>query len=484
MIEISSSPATTPPPAAAVLAPPADPGRRPLAAVLAAVGIPMFMVTLDNLVVTTALPVIRTELNASLGDLQWFVNAYTLSFAALLLTASALGDRLGRRRVFLTGIAVFIAASAACALATDPATLIAARVVQGFGGAAVMPLSLTLLSDAVPERLRSAAIGIWGGIAGLGVAVGPLLGGAVVDGLSWQWIFWVNVPIGVLVLPLVVRTLGESRGGGGRLDPMGLVLASAGVLSVVWGIVHGADDGWTSPGVLGALLGGAALLAALIAWERRAAAPMLAPRLFRIRAFGVANVVAFAFSIGVFGSIFLLAQFFQVVQGYSPFESGVRTMPWTMAPMVVAPLAGLVIDRVGARVLLVTGQTLLAVALAWMAAITSVDLGYGTFVAPLLLAGVGMGLTFAPLATVVMGAVPEADRSVASGTNNTVREVGVAVGIAVLASVFASYGAYTDPQSYVDGLVPAVWVGAGIVAAGALAAALLPGRVSDRVPGR
>lgn len=451
--------------------------RRPVAAVLAAVGIPMFMVTLDNLVVTNALPVIRTELDASLRDLQWFVNAYTLSFAALLLTASALGDRLGRRRVFLAGIALFTAASAVCALATDPGTLIVARIVQGFGGAAVMPLSLTLLSDAVPERMRSAAIGIWGGISGLGVALGPLLGGAVVDGLSWQWIFWVNVPIGVLVLPLVVRSLRDARGGGGRLDPAGLVLASGGVLAIVWGIVHGADDGWTSGGVLTALVGGAVLLAVLIVWERRAVAPMLAPRLFRVRAFGVANLVAFAFSVGVFGSIFLLAQYFQVVQGYSPLESGIRTMPWTMAPMVVAPLAGLVIDRVGARLLLVSGQVLLAVALGWMAAITTVDLAYGSFVAPLLIAGIGMGLTFAPLATVVMAAVPEADRSVASGTNNTVREVGVAMGIAVLASVFASYGAYTDPQSYVAGLVPAVWAGAGIVATGALAAALLPGRV-------
>ncbi|MEU1982798.1 DHA2 family efflux MFS transporter permease subunit [Nocardia sp. NPDC019395] len=473
-----SPPVVTPDPTMS----PAEPDRgtairhRPLAAVLAAVGIPMFMVTLDNLVVTNALPVIRTELGASLSDLQWFVNAYTLSFAALLLTASALGDRLGRRRVFLAGIALFTLASALCALATDPSLLIAARVVQGLGGAAVMPLSLTLLSDAVPERLRSAAIGIWGGIAGLGVALGPLLGGAVVDGLSWQWIFWVNVPIGILVLPLVAWALRESRGGAGRLDPAGLILASAGVVAIVWGIVHGADDGWSSRGVLGALIAGAVLLAALIAWENRAAAPMLAPRLFRVRAFSVANVVAFAFSVGVFGSIFLLAQYFQVVQGYSPLESGIRTMPWTMAPMVVAPLAGLVIDRVGGRILLVTGQVLLAAALAWIAAVTTVDVGYSSFVAPLLLAGIGMGLTFAPLATVVMAAVPEEDRSVASGTNNTVREIGVAMGIAVLASVFASYGAYTDPQGYVDGLVPAVWVGAAIVAAGALTAVLLPGR--------
>ncbi|WP_245547134.1 DHA2 family efflux MFS transporter permease subunit [Nocardia brevicatena] len=450
--------------------------RRPLAAVLAAVGIPMFMVTLDNLVVTNALPVIRTELGASLSDLQWFVNAYTLSFASLLLTASALGDRMGRRRIFLGGIALFTLASAACALATDPGMLVAARVIQGFGAAAVMPLSLTLLTDAVPQRLRSAAIGIWGGISGLGVALGPLLGGAVVDGLSWQWIFWVNVPIGLLVLPLVVWALRDSRGSGRRLDPLGLVLASGGVLAVVWGIVHGADDGWTSRGVLAALIGGAVLSATLIGWELRTAAPMLPMRLFRVRAFGVANVVAFAFSVGVFGSIFLLAQFFQVVQGYSPFESGVRTMPWTMAPMVVAPLAGLVIDRIGARALLATGQTLLAVGLAWMAAITTADIDYGSFVAPMLIGGIGMGLTFAPLATVVMASAPEADRSIASGTNNTIREVGVAMGIAVLTSVFASYGAYTDPQSYVAGLVPAVGVGSAIVAIGALISLLVPGR--------
>lgn len=324
MTEILNPPETVSSPArsAAETVSRITPPRRPLAAVLAAVGIPMFMVTLDNLVVTNALPVIRTELNASLSDLQWFVNAYTLSFAALLLTASALGDRLGRRRVFVAGIALFTVASAACAVANDPGMLVAARVLQGFGGAAVMPLSLTLLSDAVPERMRSAAIGIWGGISGLGVAVGPLLGGAVVDGLNWHWIFWINVPIGILVLPLVLWTLRDSRGGGGRLDPLGLVLSSAGVLAIVWGVVHGADDGWTSPGVLTALLGGVILLGGLIAWEHRAAAPMLAPRLFRVRAFSVANVVAFAFSIGVFGSIFLLAQFFQVVQGYTPSNPG------------------------------------------------------------------------------------------------------------------------------------------------------------------
>lgn len=292
-------------------------GRR-FATVLAAVGIPMFMVTLDNLVVTNALPVIRTELGASLADLQWFVNAYTLSFASLLLTATSIGDRLGRRRVFLSGIALFTLASAACALATEPWMLIAARAVQGFGAAAVMPLSLTLLSSAVPEKTRSAAIGIWGGISGLGVALGPLIGGAVVEGLSWQWIFWINVPIGVLVLPFAARALSESHGRVKRLDPLGLLLSAGGVLSVVWGVIHGADDGWTSTEVLSTLIGGAVLLGLLVVWELRTPDPMLPLRLFRSRAFRVSNATGFTFSVGVFGSIFLLAQYFQVVQGYGP----------------------------------------------------------------------------------------------------------------------------------------------------------------------
>lgn len=448
---------------------------RPLAAVLAAVGIPMFMVTLDNLVVTNALPVIKADMGASLTDLQWFVNAYTLSFASLILTASALGDRLGRRRMFLGGIALFTLASAACALATEPWMLIAARAVQGFGGAAVLPLSLPLLSAAVPEKMRSAAIGIWGGIAGLGVALGPVVGGAVVDGLSWHWIFWLNVPVGIVAIPLVAWALGESFGGARRLDILGLLLSAGGVLAVVWGVIHGADDGWTSAPVLSGLLGGAALLMAFVGWERRTADPMLPLRLYRERAFGAINTVMFTFSVGVFGSIFLLSQFFQVVQGYTPLESGIRTLPWTLAPMVVAPLAGLIVDRVGARILVACGQVFLAAALAWMALIGSVEVSYGSFVLPFVLGGIGMGLTFAPSATVVMSSAAPADQGIASGTNSTIREVGVAMGVAVLASVFASRGSYMSPQNFVDGLVPAVWVGSAVVAAGAFVSLLLPG---------
>lgn len=450
----------------------------PLAAVLAAVGIPMFMVTLDNLVVTTALPVIKSDLGASLTDLQWFVNAYTLSFAALLLTASALGDRIGRRRMFLAGIALFTAASAACALAIEPWQLTLARAIQGAAGAAVMPLSLTLLAAAVPPKLRNAAIGIWGGISGLGVAVGPVVGGAVADGLDWSWIFWLNVPVGLIAIPLAAVVLNESRGGSSRMDLLGLVLSSAGVLGVVWGVVHGADDGWTSAGVLSTLVGGVVLLGAFVAWERKASSPMLPMRLFRSRGFSVVNTMAFTFSVGVFGSVFLLAQFFQVVQGLSPLQSGVRTMPWTMAPMVVAPIAGLLVNRIGARTLIVTGQSLLAVGLFWIAMASSTDVRYSALVAPFALAGIGMGLTFAPMTTVVLGSVRPDSHGVASGTNNTIREVGVAMGVAVLASVFASAGDYGSRASFVDGLVPAVIVGAIIVAVGAVLALRLPQRAT------
>ncbi|TDW98915.1 MFS transporter [Kribbella sp. VKM Ac-2566] len=452
------------------------PRSRGLGLVLAAVGIPVFMVTLDNLVVTNALPVIKSELGASLSDLQWFVNAYTLAFAALLLTSAAIGDRLGRRRVFLAGITLFTLASAACALATEPWMLIGSRAIQGIGAAAVMPLSLTLLAGAVPEKMRSAAIGIWGGISGLGIAVGPVVGGAVVDGLNWQWIFWLNVPVGVVAVVLATRVLTESRGTAKQLDLLGLVLATSGVLSVVWGVVHGADDGWTSVGVLGSLLAGGVLLAAFLGWERRTVAPMLPLRLFSVRSFSVVNVVAFSFAVGVFGAVFLLAQFFQVVQGYTPFQSGVRTLPWTAAPLVVAPIAGLIVDRVGPRILIVLGQAFLATALGWIALVTTATTQYGELVAPFVLAGIGMGLTFAPSASLVMASAADADRGVASGTNNTIREVGVAMGVAVLASVFASAGSYESPTQYAAGLVPAVWTGAAIVAAGTLAALLLPGR--------
>jgi EmrB/QacA subfamily drug resistance transporter len=437
-------------------------------------GLALFMTVLDNLVVTTALPSIRRDLGATVDDLQWFVNAYTLTFAVLLLTGAALGDRFGRLRVFRLGLGLFTAASAAAALAPSADALIAARAVQGVGGAIVTPLTLTLLAGAFAEGKRGMAFGIWSGIAGVAVATGPVVGGAVVDGISWHWIFWFNVPVGILTILFAGRLLDESYGRGVRLDVIGATLATAGLAGLVWGIVRGNDLGWTSDQVLGALGAGAIGLAAFVLWESRTAAPMLPLRLFRSRAFTASNVVSLSMYFGTFGSIFLLAQFLQTVQGYSAFEAGVRTLPWTIMPMFVAPVAGLLSDRIGGRPLMAAGLALQAIALAWLASITSVDVAYSQFVVPFIIAGTGMALVFAPVANVVMGAVRREEQGLASATNNMIREIGGVLGIAVLVAIFSADGGYTSGQAFVDGLVPAVYTGAVVLALGALAALRVP----------
>lgn len=443
---------------------------------LVVTGLALFAVVLDNLVVTTALPVIRVEMDAPVDVLGWVVNAYTLSFAVLLLTGAALGDRLGRRRVFAAGITLFALASAGCALSTDTGTLVAFRAVQGAGAALVLPLSLTLLADVFPPGKRGLAIGIWSGISGLAVAAGPLVGGAVVEGLSWHWIFWPNVPIGLACAVLALRYLNESRGPDRHLDLPGMVLAGVGLLGVVWGMVRGNEQGWTSGEILTALIVGVAGLAAFVAWEFRTPTPMLPMRMFRSRGFSVANIVSVCMYFGMFGSIFFLAQFLQTAQGYSPLEAGLRTLPWTVVPMFVAPVAGVLSDRIGSRPLMVAGLALQAAALAWMAAVADPAVAYGSLVTPFLLAGLGMSLVFAPVANLLVGSVREAEIGKASGANNTMREVGGALGIAMMTAVFTGSGSYASPAAYTDGLVPAVWVGAAVLAVGALAALAVPPR--------
>ena len=435
-----------------------------------------FMVTLDNLVVTTSLPVIRDELGASLEALEWTVNAYTLTFAVLLMTGAALGDRFGRRRVFVAGVGVFTLASAAAALAPTAEALIAARALQGIGGAIVTPLALTLLSAAVPPEKRGLALGAWGGIAGLAVALGPMVGGAVVEGASWQWIFWLNVPIGLVLMPLAARRLSESTGPNATLDLPGVALLSGGLLGVVWGIVRGQGAGWTSLEVTGALAAGVALAAAFVAWERRSPAPLLPLSFFRDRSFAAANLASLSMYFGLFGVVFLLAQFLQIVQGYSPLEAGLRTLPWTAMPVVVAPVAGVLSDRIGGRPLMASGLLMQAAALAWIAAVTEPGVGYGRLVPPFVLAGVGMSLFFAPVAGVVLSAVRPAEEGQASGVNTAIRELGGVLGVAVLATVFTAAGGYETAAGYVDGLVAATWIGAVVVAIGALAALAIPAR--------
>ena len=436
----------------------------------------LFMVTLDNLVVTSALPVIRRNLHASLTQLEWTVNAYTLTFAVLLLTGAALGDRYGRRLMFSIGIGVFTLGSAVAAMSTTATGLDLARALQGVGGAIVTPLTLTLLSAAVPRERRGLALGAWGGIGGLAVAIGPLVGGAVVQGISWQWIFWLNVPIGLLVIPLAARRLTETYGPTKQLDLRGVGLASAGLLGIVWGLVRGNSVGWGSPEIVGSLAAGVVVLALFVLWELRAPAPMLPMRFFRNRTFALTNVSSLFMFFGMFGSIFLLIQFFQTVQSYSALQAGLRILPWTAMPIFIAPIAGAWSDRIGGQRLMAAGLALQAVGLAWIATVSSPTMPYSDVVAPFFLSGIGMALFFAPVANVVLSSVRPEEEGQASGANNAIRELGGVFGVAVLASIFAHYGGYGAPQHFVDGLRPAVWVGAGLVGVGAVAALAIPGR--------
>jgi EmrB/QacA subfamily drug resistance transporter len=440
----------------------------------------IFMVSLDNLVVTNALTSIRQDLGASLEALEWTVNAYTLAFAVFLLTGAALGDRYGRRRVFVIGLSVFTVASAAAALAPTTGALIAARAVQGLGAGIVAPLSLTILSSAVPSERRGLALGVWSGVSGLGVALGPLVGGAVIQGISWQWIFWLNVPVGIALVPLAMRRLAETHGPSSRLDLPGLALASIGLLGVVFGIVRGNPAGWGSLQVVAPIAAGVVLLVAFVAWELRAKAPMLPMRFFRSRQFAATNGVSFAMTFGIFGSIFLLAQFFQSVQGYSPLEAGLRTLPWTGMPMLVAPVAGILSDKVGARPLMALGLFLQAAAITWLATVTETGVAYGALVPAFVMGGTGMALVFAPAANAVLGAVRPEEAGQASGANNAIRELGGVLGVAVFGAVFTGAGGFGSPQAFVDGLVPALWVGAVVLVGGGLAALLIPGKRSER----
>ncbi|MGW1515186.1 MFS transporter [Streptomyces sp. NPDC002287] len=439
-------------------------------------GLASFMAALDNLVVTTALPAIRADLGGRLEDLEWTVNAYTLTFAVLLMFGSALGDRFGRRRLFTAGLALFTAASAAAALSPGIDQLIAARAVQGAGAAVMMPLSLTLLTAAVPAARRGMALGIYGAVTGLAVASGPLIGGSLTEHISWQWIFWLNVPIGLVLIPLARLRLAESTAPGARLDVPGTLLISGGLFGIVYGLVNANAHGWTSAPVLTGLLAGSALVGGFIRHGFRNANPILPMRLFRNRGFFGINLAGLLMYLGMFGSIFLLSQFLQGVAGYSPTEAGLRMLPWTGMGMIVAPLAGILSDRIGGRPVVVAGLALQALGLGWFALVLSPGVSYAAQLPALVLSGIGMSLYFAPANHVLMSTVGPADQGKASGTNNALREVGGALGVAVLASVFSAHGGYRTPQTFTDGTVPALWIGAAAVALAAALALLVPGR--------
>ena len=454
-------------------------GRRTWTFVICALA--LFMAVLDNLVVLFALPSIQQELNATVQELEWTVNAFTLAFAVFLLPAATLGDRFGRRRVFAAGIALFTLASASCALAPSMEALLVSRAVQGMGAAVVTPLSLTVLSAAFPAQKRGLVLGAWSGTAGLAIAVGPVVGGVIVTGLQWQWIFWLNVPIGLVVAPLCLALVRESFGASARLDLLGIALSAVGLFGIVFGVIRASAVGWGSTQVISSLLAGAVFLVAFVAWERRATDPMLALHLFRKRAFAAANASSFCMYFGLFGSIFLLAQFLQLVLGYSALEAGLRSLPLTGMPIVVAPIAGILTERVGGRSLMALGLALEAASLAWLALVVKPEVPYGDLIAPFVLGGIGLGLFFAPVAHVILGSVRLEEEGQASGANNAIRQVGGVVGVSIMTTIFTANGGLGSPNSFVDGLVPPLWFGAGVLVVGSAVALLIPRPTAEEV---
>ena len=439
-------------------------------------GIGSLMAALDTLVVSTALSTIRIDLDASIEQLEWTVNAYNLSFAVLLMTGAALGDRFGRRNLFAVGLGLFAVASAVAALAPNVGWLIAARAVQGAGSALIMPLGLALLSAAFPAENRGAAIGIFSAVTGIAVAAGPLVGGAVVEGISWEWIFWINVPIGLAAIPLVLTRMRESYGSDSALDIPGLALVSAGSFGIVWGLVRGNGVGWGSLEVIGSLIAGMVLIAAFVAWELRASEPMLPMRFFRSRSFAAGNGAIFFTFASLFAAVFFYAQLLQTGLGYGPLDTGLRLLPWTATFITVAPIAGTLTDRIGERPLMVGGLTLQAAGMTWLALIVEPGISYSQMLAPFIVAGVGVSMAIPAAQNSVLGSMSSGAVGKAAGANSMMRELGGVFGIAIAVAVFAAAGSYASVQAFTDGFQPAILVAAGLALAGAITGLALPGR--------
>jgi EmrB/QacA subfamily drug resistance transporter len=427
------------------------------------------MAGLDTLMVTTAMNMIRLQLHASIGELDWIVNAYTLTIAVSLLTAAAASDRLGRRRMLVAGIIVFTAASAACALAPSVGLLIAARAVQGVGTAIMLPSALALVFQAFPPEHRGKAMGLFSGITGLAILSGPVIGGVVVQGLAWQWIFWLNVPIGVVLVPFILRQVTESFGPRAPFDVGGLTWSGLGALGLIWGLIRGNTVGWSSPSVYLPLAGGVAALVLFVLWERQTRAPMVPMSLFRNPAFGAANAAGIAMTASIFGAAFFFAQYLQAGLGEGPLTAGLRMLPWTATLFLVAPVAGGLVNRLGERRLVMAGLAAQAAGFAWMAA--TVGHGYPAMVPAMVLAGVGVSTAMPAVQTATVGAVPPSAIGKAAGVYNAMRQLGGAIGIAILSAVFAAHGGFTSVAAIGRGFHAAMIVATVISVAGALAGA-------------
>jgi len=444
--------------------------------VLGVASLASFMMALDAQIITTAFATIRGDFGASVETLQWTVNAFNLTFAVLLLTGAALGDRFGRRRMFAAGIALFVLASVACALAGSAGSLIAARSMQGAGASLVMPLAMAILSGAFPREERARALGIFSGVTGCALIIGPAIGGFITEDLGWRWIFWINLPIGGIAIALVLTRLRESFGPAAALDIPGLAIVAVAALALVWTLLRGSVAGWSSTEVLSTLVAGTLLAAAFVAWELRAPAPMVPMRLFRSRAFSASLAASFLFYAAMYGVLFLLPQFLQTTLGNGPFGAGLRLLPWTATLFATAPIAGAAVSRIGERPLIVTGLSMQAAGLGWIAMIVSPDLAYSHLVAPLLLAGVGVSMAMPAAQNAILSSVVIAEMGKASGVFNMGRFFGGMFGIAALVSVFSANGAVTSPASFANGFAAAIMLAATLSLAGALAGAWLPSR--------
>lgn len=440
------------------------------------------MAAIDTLVVSTAIPTIRSDLGASLPELEWTVNAYNLSLAVLLVPAAVLGDRLGRARCYAAGLALFTLASVGCALATGPDALIAMRALQGAGGALVLTLGLALLTGAFPPERRGQAVGLYSAVTGIAVACGPLIGGLVVAGLDWQWIFWVNVPIGLLAVPLVLRHVPEVRVPDSRLDVPGVALLAAGCFALVWALVRSAAEGWDAPEVLGMIAVGLALLGCFVVWERRAPYPLIPGRLLARRGFTAGNIAAFLTLASLFSAVFFYGQLLQFGYGHSALETGLRLMAWTATFIVVAPFAGALADRIGERPLLAGGLAIQALAMVWFATTVSPSGDYLDALGPFVVGGIGVSMAVPCGQSAVVGAVEDRDVGTASGVNATMRELGGVFGISLTVAVFGAYGGYGSAQEFVEGFRPALLTAAGLSALGALTGLALPARRRTVVP--
>jgi len=435
-----------------------------------------FMVVLDSVVVITALPRMQRDLHVSLSVLQWTLNAYGIAFAAGIITAAALGDRIGRRKMINIGLALFTLASAACALAPNATWLITARTVQGLGGAIVLPLSLTILTTAFPSERRGTIVGIYGGLAGLAVAMGPIIGGAVTQGINWHWIFWINVPIGFAAAVLGLRLLPDSYGPPQRLDLVGVGLLTGSVVAVVWALTRANAAGWSSAEVVSTLVAGAVLLVSFIRWERSAAEPLVPPRMFAARDFTFGNLTTFLMTGAIFAAGTLVTEEFQLARGYSPVSAGLRLLPFFGTPMLVSPLAGALSDRIGRRPIMVTGLTLLTSGLVWVAWSGSLGTSWIELVIALFVAGVGISMALPTVPTAVISAVTPQEMGKASGFNYMSQRFGAVFAIAIGTAVFTNFGGFGTPDTVTAGFKPGLWACAVFALLAALSAAAMSPR--------